>query len=323
MERLMVRVAGLQPIIRLFLVFLMSTASIGMAAAQTVTPPSSRIALTPPAGFIPSQSFQGFENREIGASIGMMEFPAGAFNETTQGMTSDALSSRGLRTLQTEPLKIAGMATFLVRAEQQSNNVLLDKWLFIFDAKAFTGMVVVTIPRNAAGRIAEPAVRAALASVRVDTAAKRDPRALLPYVFDRAKRFQYENVMGGQAVLLKESPPPPKGRSDDAAMLISYKRMAIPRHQHERLGELAISSIKALKIEKIISRKPVTVGGLPGYEFRANAKSSRTEAKLSVVMVALFSSDHYYILMGFGEPPALRNAMADIQAVIASFRVKS
>lgn len=291
-------------------------------AAEPITPPGSRIVLVPPPGFTLSNSFRGFENRELGASIGLMEFPGGGFDQTIRGMSPDALAKRGLRAMHSDPLTIEGINTFLTRVEQQANNTLLEKWIFVLDAKSFIGMVVVTVPKNAARHIPESAVRAVLASVRVDTTAKTDPRTLLPYVFDRGKRFQYENVMGGHAVLLKESPPPPKGRADDAAMLITYKRQVIPPQQREKLGELALSSFKAMKVDSILSRKPVTVGGLQGYEYRATARDPRTTKSLSVVMVALFSADHYFILMGFGEPPAVARAMADIQAVVASFRVK-
>lgn len=225
--------------------------------------------------------------------------------------------------MPTEPLKLPGIDTFLVRVEQQANNTLLDKWLFVFDAKVFTGMVVVTIPRAASGRVPESTIRTALASLRTDSAAKTNPRALLPYIFKRAKRFSYENILGGHAVLLKETPPPPKGRADDAAILITYNRQAIPWIQRDSFGRRALSSFKALRVETILSRKPATVGNLSGYEYRATAKDPKTGAPLSVIMVVLYATDSYYILMGFGGPPAVKTAMADIHAVIASFRLKS
>lgn len=319
----MPRFPGFQPFLRTILCILMMVPPIGAQAAQPVAPPGSRVALAPPAGFALSNSFRGFVNRQLGASIGIMEFPAGAFEQTKRGMNPDALARRGLRTVRTKQLTLAGIDTFLLRVEQRADNLLLDKWLFMFDAKTFTGMVVVTVPRTASGQLGEPDVRTALASLRVGAVSNGDPRALLPYIFKRGKRFQYENVLGGHAVLLKETPPPPKGRANDAAMLITYNRRSIPWVQRDSFGRRALSSFKALKVKKVLGSKPIKAGGLDGYEYRATASDPKTGVPLDVVMVVLYSDESYYVLMGFGAPPALAAAEADIQAVIASFRLKS
>lgn len=311
------------PLFRHFFGVLIAGTSFAALAAQPVTPPGSRIAMTPPPGFIVSKSFKGFERRDLSASVTMMEFPPGAYEETRRRIAGGAMAQNGVKTRPTAQLKNMTFKTFLIEGEQRANNVLLKKWILLLDATSFTGMVVVTAPKSAADHISEPVVRAALASLRINDTAVGDPHAMLPYIFDRENRFKYEKVLVGHAVLLKESPPPPEGRGDDAAMLITYKQQAVASQHHIKLGEFALSSFHALKVDAILNRKPVTVGGLTGHEYYATGKNPKTGEPLNIVMFMLFTADRYFVLMGFAPPPAFTRAMADIQAVVASFRVKS
>src|SRR5689334_17789445 len=82
-------------------------AAIGPAlAAEPVFPLASRLGLVPPAGFAPSKSFMGFEDRQNDAFIRLVALPEAAFAEIEKTLTNDALSKEGMTIEKRESLPL-------------------------------------------------------------------------------------------------------------------------------------------------------------------------------------------------------------------------
>ena len=158
-------------------------------AADPITPPGSRISLEPPKGFVVATTFTGFLNQPHNASILLAEFPPVAFAQFRNGLTADAMATRGMRLLSTETIERVPYEQITVRAEQRAGNQTFDKWLMVINGPDMTGMLTVTIAKPAPPQLSDAVIRAALASVRINATASGDPIAALPFSVEPTRAF--------------------------------------------------------------------------------------------------------------------------------------
>src|SRR5882672_8678963 len=65
-------------------------------AAEPVFPPGSRIGLVPPAGMVPSNAFQGFEDRAKGAMLVVTELSAQTYDKVAQDCAPETMRAGGM-----------------------------------------------------------------------------------------------------------------------------------------------------------------------------------------------------------------------------------
>src|SRR5947199_9088342 len=82
-------------LLRHALLALFVTVAAPAIAADPVFPTASRIGLVPPAGFMPSNRFSGFENPEASALILLSELPAESYGDVEKGFSDEAWNARG------------------------------------------------------------------------------------------------------------------------------------------------------------------------------------------------------------------------------------
>jgi hypothetical protein len=301
---------------------LLSTA-IAAQAEDLVFPPGSRIGLAPPPGFSAARTFAGFQNAAANASILLAEFPAGKFDEIRRGINADALAQKGLRLVSTESIEGIAFETVAVRAEQHTGNMLFDKWMMFFDAKGLVGMVAVTIPKSSPPSLQDSLIRSALASVKVRLEPV-DAMAALPFTVESVARFKFRNPLAGRGLILKETPPPPEGRSDDVVFnIVLASDMPVAAADQKVFGAQQFLSMKSLSDQRIESAKPTEVAGIPGFEYLAQAKSATTGQPRRIIFVALYPAGRPFLLLGTAPPAKFDEVLPDFRAVIDSFRPKS
>jgi len=71
-------------------------------AADPVFPVGSRLGLVPPAGFVPSTKFIGFENPQASAAILLVAMPPEAYPELEKNFTDEMLKARGIQVVTRE-----------------------------------------------------------------------------------------------------------------------------------------------------------------------------------------------------------------------------
>src|SRR5947209_3943392 len=75
-------------------------------AADPVFPPGARFGFDPPADMSVSRRFSGFERKEGGATVSVVELPPNAFAELVSGFTDANLRSQGFAVEKREEVKI-------------------------------------------------------------------------------------------------------------------------------------------------------------------------------------------------------------------------
>src|SRR5688500_2444961 len=65
-------------------------------AQQAASPVGSRLGLVPPKGMVPSQAFQGFEDREKEVAVIIGTLPPEAYADLEKSLTAEALKAEGI-----------------------------------------------------------------------------------------------------------------------------------------------------------------------------------------------------------------------------------
>jgi hypothetical protein len=78
-------------------------------AASPTFLPGSRIGLVPPAGMVPSQSFQGYEDASRKALLMITELGAETAERVDKDFTPEALAAGGIEVEAREDVALAGM----------------------------------------------------------------------------------------------------------------------------------------------------------------------------------------------------------------------
>src|SRR4029077_1583587 len=151
----------------LFAAIVLAALATAGARAEAVFPPGSKVGLSPPAGFKPSDNFRGFEEKGSGAAILTLELPAQAYGDIEKAMTAPALKKQGVIVEKREPLALKSGKGVLLIGRQDADGKLMRKWILLGATPALTALVTVLVPDSAKGTYSDAAIRDALASVEV------------------------------------------------------------------------------------------------------------------------------------------------------------
>ena len=82
------------------------------AVAQAVRVTGTSVALAPPADFVPSSRFPGFERADLQSSLMVSEIP-GPVADVSRGMTADGLATRGMTLISSTRQLVDGRQALL------------------------------------------------------------------------------------------------------------------------------------------------------------------------------------------------------------------
>lgn len=283
-------------------------------AQQPVFPPGGGIGLVPPAEFVASRAFSGFERARDGASFVLMEFPPEACAGTVQALTPERLATQGISAETTRQLRIGGRdATLLVGSQRQPDRVFA-KWILLFCNDAVTGMASAQVPGYPPAPADATAIEAALASVAVRSLTLEERRAALPFAFtDVPGQLVLRDVVGGNAATFTR-PDAPRAPGTPLLVIGFTRGPVIPPEQVEPVAERILSVGPQFTGLQIVGRSRVRVGKdaeAVRLEARATDRARGTPMRLVQWFVPIPDGGHLRVVASAPE--------ADYPAFAANF----
>jgi hypothetical protein len=104
----------------------------GAAAADAIFPIGSRLGLVPPAGMVPSRTFQGFEEPGTKAAIVLTTLPANAYEQLAKSMVPEAMKKEGIDVERRDPVELPAGKGFVLTGRQTVEKERYRKWLLAF-----------------------------------------------------------------------------------------------------------------------------------------------------------------------------------------------
>jgi hypothetical protein len=289
------------PVLGLLVAFAMSAALLAPAAsAEAIFPLASQIGLVPPAGLVASTSFPGFEDQENNVFVRLVALPGNAYAEIEKTMTNDALRKQGMTVEKREHLTLPSGKALLLFARQDVNAARLRKWLLIAPFGELTALVSFEAPDKAAARYPDAAVRASLATVAFRSLVPDEEKlALLPFRLGDLAGMRLVRVVPGVALQLTDGPQDSLDAYGQPHLVISAASGG-PEQSRDRdhFARLALGGLPPLKDVRIVSAESLRIGGQPGHEVRAEAKSPQTDADIQIVQWLRFGTGAYMRILG-------------------------
>jgi hypothetical protein len=302
------------------ILLLSSLASSSFALALPSRVPGTKVWMEPPAGFVPSARFPGFENAASAASIVVTELP-GPASTMRQGMTSETLASRGMTLLHRETLKVDDQDAVLLQVSQSQSGADFSKWILIGGDDSKCVMIVAAFPAGLSDLV--PVMRRAVLSATWSGGggAKRaiNPYEGLLYRVDGTKALRLAGRMGNLLVFSETGSMEPAGAQD--AMLFVGNSMSevkiddLEAFARERAGKTA-------RVGPLLNAegRAVRADGLSGYELVGDTNDLKSRKALRMYQLVLADDANYYLAQGFVSPERSEAMLPEFRKITASFR---
>jgi hypothetical protein len=291
--------------------------SAAAGATEAIFPPGSRIGLVPPAGFVPSQSFRGFEDRDKNAAILILEMPSGAFSEIDKAMTAAALKRQGVTLEKRERLTLKTGRALLMVGRQESGGEHFRKWILIAPTASATAMLTVQIPDQAKAAYPDSIVRSALTTLAMRPSVPIDEElALLPFHLQDLGGLRPFRVERSNTVFLTEGPQDTIEPAEQPLLMVSIARGG-PERERDRneFARSLFTSLGGLKELRFVGADLLRLGPVQIHEIMAEAKDVKTGSDLKLVQWLRFGSGGYVRLVGAARSDAWHDAFPRFRTV--------
>ncbi len=289
-------------------------------AADPPTVGGTRIALAPPPGFEPTIDAAGFINRRAGASIVVAELAADKFKSVRAAVQQPEVWKKGgLEFVQTHRLDGFPYEHTLAQARRMQEKTPVDVWTLVVGQRDITATVVVNVSQGPNAALSPEQVKKLLAGVRI-AAAPADPMARLPFTVVPPARFTYRQAVGERRLMLKESPLPPVGATDDITATVGMVPQVPPKpEQREMFARQHLFSQKNVQIELLDPPKVATVSGMPALEMMGQGRNAAGEQRRVFVVMA-FGPKSSYVVQALAPERRLVAALPELQALARSLK---
>jgi hypothetical protein len=262
-------------------------------ADDVVFPPASRIGLKPPAGFVVSKEFPGFEDRVRKAAMLFVELPADAYAQVEKNASGQLLQAGGAQIESNAPFSLASGPAFLVVGKQSAEGLTVRKWVLVASTPELTATVTVQVPETEADAYPEAAVLAALGTLAVrPRVPPQEQLASLPFELRDLAGFRLIRAVPGNAALLTEGDKDMVDLAEQPLVLIALAAdgAAVEPGDRERFARNLFAGTPGVRDVRLTRVEPQRIGGQAGYEILAEAKETRTGTELALVQWLRFAS---------------------------------
>jgi hypothetical protein len=268
----------------------------------------TKLYMIPPTGFVQATEILGFHEENSGNTILVRE-SAGSYKSLVQTFMTENMTVKGIKVKSQEKIMLNGDEATFFTLEQKVHRTTFTKLLLFFGDSDYATLVSAVFPKGDT-KHGEAARKAIL------SAAYREENLAVPMpngfrITFKDSGLQWARSISGAVIYTANGSTSSNAIVDNSffAGSNSTKETNYAAFAKERLQ-------KQIKTElKIESEKEVTIGGLKGYEIKANtlmpaqtltpppnnkkAKPiSIPEKSRSLYQVLLFQGETYYILFG-------------------------
>jgi hypothetical protein len=286
-------------------------------AANPIFPVNSRVGLVPPAGFVPSAKFPGFENPELNAAILIVELPAEAFAELEKGFTNEALKARGMTVAAREALTIADGRGVFVAGPQESGGQKRYEAVMIATTSGITTVISVQMLEATHATLTDAMLRDSLKTLAVRKEVPDAERlSVLPYKLGNLAGFRIIRSGRDGATILTEGPNDAVEAVTQPFMIIGIAPGQAPKpEERDTFARRIFSTAPGIKDVKIIRAEPLRMGRANGYEIVAEAKDLKSDVDITTVQWLRFGSTGYMQMLGIARRTTWNDAFTKMRAI--------
>jgi hypothetical protein len=287
-------------------------------AAQAVRIAGTPVALAPPAGFVPSSRFPGFEREDLQSAIMVTEIP-GPVAEVSRGMTAEGLGTRGMALLSSTKQLVDGRPALLLKVSQQAGSMTAHKWMIVSGDAKSTIMIVATYPKEYEPQVGD-AMKEALLTARWAAAADPpDHFEGLPFRVSPTTSLKIAGRISNALMLTESGRLEPQG-PNAALFIIGTSVAPADLSDLKAFAVMRASQTQQLTGLKVYEQRPTSIGNEAGYELLAEGKDARTGRLVTLYQVVLPDPQGYVLMQGMVASTRAEALVPEFYKVAQSFR---
>lgn len=292
-----------------------------VAAGRKVVP-GTKVSLIPPAGFEPSDSFTGFEDRRNNARIVVLQIPM-PFEELMKGFSEEAFSERGMTLHRKEAVKIGEREGVLLFLTLEREGVRFGQWMAYFGTESLTVNVVAGFPEANGAEFSEK-LRQSILSARLE-AAEPDPLANLSFTFDAPSKLKLVSRMANALTYTKDGTMTKLEPSEPSGPLLIIAEEGSGREEAGvSVPELCAGAAGTwgTKFKNLVFESPklTDADGYPVCEITGTATDPRSKLPLSLMVFLVFPPGRTYSFLAQVETQQKQEYWEDFRKVGKSLR---
>lgn len=294
-------------------------------AAEPVFPPGARFGFDPPADMSVSRRFSGFERKEGGATVSVVELPPNAFAELVSGFTDANLRNQGFAVEKREEVKIGDNEGMLYTGEQPadpgSSAPAIRKWILVVGAPSVTGLIIAQALPDAE---TEETMRRMVTGVTLRPALSLTEQVdALPFRIADLAGFRPVRVLAGNSVLLTQGPKDQMQNLEQPILVLAQAVQQPPTaEQRDGFARAALASNQTLKDFVIERAQSYRSNGIDWHEIVARATDQPTNTPVVVSQTIRFNPDGYLRALGVVREDQRAGVLAKFREVVDSVQVK-
>jgi hypothetical protein len=288
----------------------------GVGPAIRVT--GTSVALAPPAGFVPSSRFPGFERADLQSSVMVTEIP-GPVADVSRGMTAAGLATRGMTLISSARQVLDGRQTLLLKVSQPAGGMTVHKWMLVSGDARTTVMIVGTFPKECEPQIGD-AMKESLLTARWEMAAEApDHFEGLSFRVSPTTSLKIAGRMSNMLMLTESGQMGPQGPT--AALFVVGTSLAqVDLSDLKAFATTRASHTKQLKGLRVSEQGATTIGHDAAYELVAEGTDIATGRLVTLYQVVLPDPQGYVLMQGMVASTRAATMVPEFRKAAQTFR---
>lgn len=269
--------------------------SSNLSFAKGVHVSGTKITIEPPSEFIAAERFPGFQHNKSGSSIMVTEIPA-PVSAVGQGMTKEALASRGMELLEKTKVEVNNQQADLIKIKQTAGAAEYLKWMLLLGDSSTTLLITGTFTPETEAEVGNK-IKNSLLTTGWDKEMALDYFDGLSFKMGETDELKYAKRISNMILLARDGEFGKPG----AAKPMLIVGMAINPVLIEDLATFSNQRVlQTAKVEgiAILEEKKIEVDGHQAYEIIASATDSSEKISMRIYQVIIAINDSYFMAQG-------------------------
>jgi len=281
---------------------LLLLANIGIAQEkQPIAIPGTKYQMQAPKGFKLAQSFSGFSNDSLKASIMVSEIPTD-FKQIAAGFSKEKLNASGLDLIKRDSILMENKLALLLELSQVVGETQYLKKVLLLGDSTKTTIVNGIFPANHP-ELASP-IQASLLSIQFQALQDDNPMKAVNFMIDTTgSNLLFAKYQNGTLLFSKDGKIPTTAPSFIVGS--SFSSQTIPDKK-----QFALNRLKQLPgglTATIQSQMPIKQGKLEGYEIISKAKIYDSKEGLLYQCLFFDNKGNYFMVVGLANIEITKN----------------
>jgi hypothetical protein len=252
----------------------------------------TKCSLIPPSGFVAATTFSGFQNAETGTSIMINELPA-PYQSIADGLTTEALKSRGMTLIKKETIDFNGSKATLINLTQTANGTTYLKQMLIFGDTEGTVLVNGIYPE--ASKNIDAQIKDALLSTVYNNSQNDNPLEAAAFTIEiKDTDFKLIKYVAGSLIYSTDGKIP----TEKPTLIVGNSISKVPSQNQKKFAEERLKKFPRGELNVIKETKEITIDNLKGFEIVANGKTKDDKTELVYEVMLFNEKGDYYLIVG-------------------------